>query len=147
MHMVEATQTDRNRSVCQFKKADLEPTWNRPGTHSQWLKLTLGTGPKEIILFRGVSFLTLKRHLNFHGKQLKKKKTRDISDVQTIAKASCLQPIMIAREGFFTRAKRFRFLRAIKMKICRYQQQYNSVICKLVSICCEHKINKAYDLH
>jgi len=23
----------------------------------------------------------------------------------------------------------------------------NSVICKLVSICCEYKINKAYDLH
>lgn len=78
MHMVEATQTDRNRSVCQFKKADLEPTWNRPGTHSQWLKLTLGTGPKEIILFRGVSFLTLKRRLNFHGKQLKKKKKPEI---------------------------------------------------------------------
>ena len=36
----------------------------------------------------------------------------------------------------------------IKMEICKPNlQTNNSVICELVSICCEYNTNKAYDLH
>ena len=44
--------------------------------------------------------------------------------------------------------KEFWFLAVIKMEKCKLRLDTDSsVICELVSICCEYKINKVYDLH
>ena len=67
----------------------------------------------------------------------------------TNTRASYDLPQTCLPEKAFSHAKGFCLLPVIKMEICKQRlDTNNSVICELVSICCEsNNINKAYDLH
>ena len=67
----------------------------------------------------------------------------------TNTRASYDLPQTCLPEKAFSHAKGFCLLPVIKMEICKQRlDTNNSVICELVSICCESdNINKAYDLH
>ena len=70
-------------------------------------------------------------------------------DTCTNTRASYDLPQTCLPEKAFSHAKGFCLLPVIKMVICKQRlDTNNSVICELVSICCElDDINKAYDLH
>ena len=67
----------------------------------------------------------------------------------TNRRASYDLPQTCLPEKAFSHAKGFCLLPVIKMEICKQRlDTNNSVICELVSICCEsNNMNKAYDLH
>ena len=67
----------------------------------------------------------------------------------TNTRASYDLPQTCLPEKAFSHAKGFCLLPVIKMEICKQRlDTNNSVICELVSICCEsNNMNKAYDLH